>query len=572
MRLVERVATALGATASKKGVSADKAPAAAASAALRAWSANATAAVGELKNSLACAQRAFGSVAASVDFEASTTRASGGPDVLFTQLDSFRGAWSAASAANRAARERDAREEYMAARKAERLRLLAEQREARVAAASAAANATDAGNGGAAAAAGVAVVNRGAVTRHKVRLPMDRGGARRAAAAAKAATTGAGRQCSGCGQVIRGWGTRCASCRASDGKKKRRGGGKAIKDGGGSASGDVCYVCAKHVYAAERLIAGGRLFHRKSDGHKGCFRCFHCQLPLSSANFSAAGRRVYCNVHFKRLFAEYGDYRFAMEEGEEVEGGEETETDVAEKVATATEVVAEPEAGGVAVAHPRSRCNTTAGSTAAALTAAAAVATPDTDMTDADEEGDVAATCYLYGDLRLPFALEEAWLRVRDPTAVTDWCVVSYARTADDSADDPTLLEVVGEGGGGLGACVECLSTTPSAGSRVFWGGLKVTAIDTRGTTSCERPKFLFFTCLGPAVSTRARTRALVHTGAVAEVLHGAHCAMEVEEPRADLEAGGLAKRLLAATGAHKPNAYDFGGGQVVRYDYYGGG
>ena len=44
-------------------------------------------------------------------------------------------------------------------------------------------------------------------------------------------------------------------------------------------------------------------------------------------------------------------------------------------------------------------------------------------------------------------------------------------------------------------------------------------AIDSRGTTTCERPKFVFFTQIGPEVSTRSRTRGLLHTGAVAEVL-----------------------------------------------------
>ena len=124
---------------------------------------------------------------------------------------------------------------------------------------------------------------------------------------------------------------------------------------------------------------------------------------------------------------------------------------------------------------------------------------------------------------------------------------------------------------GGLGACLECLASAPAAATRAFWGGMRVTAVDTRGTTTCTRPKLLFFTHIGAAVGTRTRTRALLHTGALAEVLHGAHCVLEVEDAQTELTPTRLASKLLAATGAHKPNAYDFGGGLVVEYDYYAG-
>ena len=160
---------------------------------------------------------------------------------------------------------------------------------------------------------------------------------------------------------------------------------------------------------------------------------------------------------------------------------------------------------------------------------------------------------------------------MRDPDHPSDWCLVSYALLADGVSVDPTKLEVVSESSGGLPACLDCLERAPAADGCVFWGGLRVNAIDTRGTTSCERPKLLFFTCIRPSVPTKVRTRGLLHTGAVAEVLQGAHCAFEVEDPRNELDAALLAKKLLAATGAHKPNAYDFGGGLVVHQEYYAG-
>ena len=45
--------------------------------------------------------------------------------------------------------------------------------------------------------------------------------------------------------------------------------------------------------------------------------------------------------------------------------------------------------------------------------------------------------------------------------------------------------------------------------------------------------------------------------------------AEEIEEV-GELTAAIVAQKLLKCTGAHKPNAYSFGGGEVLRYDYYG--
>ena len=149
---------------------------------------------------------------------------------------------------------------------------------------------------------------------------------------------------------------------------------------------------------------------------------------------------MYCNAHFRQLFAEHGDYRFAYEEGEEVE--EEREEEEEEVVEVEKEVVVEVAAEEEAVA-------------------------------EAAEEEEGEATCYLYGDLQLPFILEEAWLRVRDPDVPTDWMVLSYARKGVNgtATDDPTLLELIGEGDGGLTACLSCLESAVSASSRVFGEG-----------------------------------------------------------------------------------------------------
>lgn len=175
-----------------------------------------------------------------------------------------------------------------------------------------------------------------------------------------------------------------------------------------------------------------------------------------------------------------------------------------------------------------------------------------------EEADDGSPPNYLYGDLRIPVAIEEAWLDVQDPEVAADWLVVSYAR------EDESRIEVVGHGDGGLGACRACLAEA----GRVFWGGFRVYAVDTRRGVVSSRPKLVFFMCAGDEVDIKLKTRGLLHMGAIAEVLQQSHVSFEVQGPD-DLSAEIVANKLQQCGGAHKPNAYDFGGGEVLQLEYY---
>ena len=72
----------------------------------------------------------------------------------------------------------------------------------------------------------------------------------------------------------------------------------------------------------------------------------------------------------------------------------------------------------------------------------------------------------------------------------------------------------------------------------------------------------------GASVPIRAATRGLLERGAIAEVLQQTHCSFEVASA-AELTAEALAAKLLQSGGAHKPNAYDFGGGLVLEKEWY---
>ena len=175
----------------------------------------------------------------------------------------------------------------------------------------------------------------------------------------------------------------------------------------------------------------------------------------------ATGTRIYCNAHFRQLFATTGDYRFAQEENAPAAAS------VAEATAAATPASPVAANSVADVAAP----------TTALGTVVAADSKPQGEEAEgegSEQEGE-EATCYLYGDLRIPFAVEEGWLRVRDSECAQNWMLLSYARS------DPNCIEVVGEGSGGLR---ECLALTTD--DRCFWGGFRVSAAPSHGVSACN--------------------------------------------------------------------------------------
>lgn len=54
---------------------------------------------------------------------------------------------------------------------------------------------------------------------------------------------------------------------------------------------DKCYACKKSVYAAERVLVNGNIFHN------ACLRCTQCRTVLSFKNLSQAHGKFYCSRH-----------------------------------------------------------------------------------------------------------------------------------------------------------------------------------------------------------------------------------------------------------------------------------
>lgn len=76
----------------------------------------------------------------------------------------------------------------------------------------------------------------------------------------------------------------------------------AGSSGGGSFGGaEKCQVCSKSVYAAERVLAAGGVFH------KTCFRCTSCRKGLDQGSVDQHEGQIYCPACHKREFGRFGD-------------------------------------------------------------------------------------------------------------------------------------------------------------------------------------------------------------------------------------------------------------------------
>merc|ERR1712063_231280 len=65
---------------------------------------------------------------------------------------------------------------------------------------------------------------------------------------------------------------------------------------------ETCSVCDKRVYAMDKMVADGVIFH------KTCMKCTHCSKTLGLGNFAALNGKYYCKPHFKQLFQAKGNY------------------------------------------------------------------------------------------------------------------------------------------------------------------------------------------------------------------------------------------------------------------------
>ncbi|ELT98647.1 hypothetical protein CAPTEDRAFT_222454 [Capitella teleta] len=57
---------------------------------------------------------------------------------------------------------------------------------------------------------------------------------------------------------------------------------------------EKCTTCTKSVYAAERMEAGGNIYH------KMCFKCTCCKMPLKLNNYQQSEGNLYCKNDYQK--------------------------------------------------------------------------------------------------------------------------------------------------------------------------------------------------------------------------------------------------------------------------------
>ncbi|KAJ8599130.1 hypothetical protein CTAYLR_006360 [Chrysophaeum taylorii] len=160
--------------------------------------------------------------------------------------------------------------------------------------------------------------------------------------------------------------------------------------------------------------------------------------------------------------------------------------------------------------------------------------------------------------LAVPPEIFDAWNKVLADDKEETFVVATYAANGKS-------LEMKSVGTGGLAAFKAELPA-----DAVAWGGFRCLGVDDRGNIVCKRPKFVFVQHSPSGASAMKKARMPTHKGAVKEAIHSAHLDVTVEDLDTDLVERELVKRLQAATGAHKPNGYEFEKDVFVPDDFYG--
>lgn len=149
--------------------------------------------------------------------------------------------------------------------------------------------------------------------------------------------------------------------------------------------------------------------------------------------------------------------------------------------------------------------------------------------------------------------LQVVWNKVTNEADPTTWVVCEY-----DSAGK--VIEVKASGTGGLSEFKAQL------GDALAWGGFKCIAVDNRENTISKRSKYVFVQYMPAAGPAMRKAKMGSHKGSIKTVCTGAHLDIMVDTVE-DITEDDLVKRLQAATGAHKPNGYEFEPGVVTNAD-----
>lgn len=156
-------------------------------------------------------------------------------------------------------------------------------------------------------------------------------------------------------------------------------------------------------------------------------------------------------------------------------------------------------------------------------------------------------------DLNDP-SIEQSWKDLTTANNETNWILWQL---------DGSKLVLKATGTGGL---PELRSTLEGQEESVLFGGFQVIGVDDRGSTTSKRYKYIALTFVGSKVSVLKKAKVSVQRTEVQKKMKGFTAAFDFNDP-AELTPEEISKILLKSGGAHKPNSYDFGGGETLPLD-----
>lgn len=172
--------------------------------------------------------------------------------------------------------------------------------------------------------------------------------------------------------------------------------------------------------------------------------------------------------------------------------------------------------------------------------------------------GPVGGSGSLNAELQVAEEINKKWQEIQEDNQgkdTPDWVLCTY------SANSKQLeLKTSGKGLSGLKA---------ELGDELAWAGFRCVGVDKRGGLECRRNKYINVQYKPEVASSIKKARMGSHKSAVKQALIGTHLDIAVET-MADLDEQNLMQKLQAATGAHKPNGYEFDEGVFMEADFYG--
>ena len=142
----------------------------------------------------------------------------------------------------------------------------------------------------------------------------------------------------------------------------------------------------------------------------------------------------------------------------------------------------------------------------------------------------------------------DLWAKVRTDRDPLRWVVAK-------GNDKLTDVELCASGTSGLSGMVAELKSHEG----IMFGGIRVAAIDERGTVTSIRPKFIKFMLITSTVGGMKRAKAQGLQVIADDIFQPTHCSFNIDDI-GELTPADIQRKLTLSAGAHLPNRYEFEG------------